>query len=275
MESEYLNEFPADANVRLGVRGLAFCKLNTKETTIHFLRHVKSHNLRLSIYRRRNHTDKPQVFSGIRNQPIGQNENIKVSTTATSPQTIFADIAKTDEKLFKLINLPYYHKGSLKEKPLPSDLIPPTTLSTDNFRFYTLELVIKDHCLWDGNVIVIDNEKIGYSLGGKVKVNDGSVTTIQIGKEKPISLPQNEGGEWLYDILVENDCNPDVAPCEAPDPEDLDFKHYYDVLEDENSPTKKLRLSVSQIELEVSLKFREVRTGACNVAILEPEIQPE
>jgi hypothetical protein len=261
-------EFPADANVRIMISGLAFCELTTQLSKIHFLRHPQYHDLKMKIYKRKNPSDTPIPIDSY---DFPFESGVTITSDTEAPSSILASVGEGEFHLNELINLQTRHKKPLRPKfPLP--VRPPTLLSIYRCSFYTERKTNPDYGKFtlvdlDNGKPVFEERDIGYSMGGKINCRDDGATLIAIsGIEPKVLLRQENGEQWLYDITFSNHCTETDYNCiRAIKPDNTDFRYYYDVLEEPGNPRRKFKL------IKVAPGITE-KVGACNVVILEPRL---
>ena len=255
--------FPADANVRIIISGLAFCELTTQISKIHFLRHPKYHDLKMKIYKRKNRSDRAQLIDSYE---FPLESGVTITSDTQAPSSISARVAAGEHRLNELINLHTLHRKFLRPK-MPLPVKSPTLLSIYRCCFYTQEVTRGvEFTLVDMSTgrPVLENKEIGYSMGGKIKCRDGGATLVAIDGNEPKVLSQRENGEnWLYDIKFSNHCEEEIKKCEdLLEPENTDFRFYYDVLTEPGNPFRKFNL--------VKVTHPTAEVGACNVVIVDP-----
>lgn len=270
-EEDIPGDFPADANVRITISGLAFCELTTQISKIHFLRHPKHHDLKMKIYKRKNPSDEAELIDSYE---FPFDSGITITSDTNAPTSIFAPVTPNNKEyeLNKLINLQTLHRKQLRPK-MPLPVRPPTLLSIYRCSFYTERLTDSNH----GKFTLIDtvtgkpvfkDENIGYSMGGKINCRDEGATLIAINGIEPIVLSRMENGEkWLYDITFSNHCTEEIGKCkEVIKPDNTDFRFYYDVVEEPGNTRRKFKL----IKAEPIVTDK---VGACNVVIADPPFE--
>jgi hypothetical protein len=284
-ESKELQTFPANADVRIIISGLAFCQFVVGESRINFLRHIPYHELIIKIIKKRRGSGTP-IETFIRQVPLGRNITIKPENAVRRTSLK----GQGERSLNELINFNEndLHKGDARLKdPLPP-IQPPTVLIIHDCVFYTAAMSDKRfHIKKRGTPAPIRTKYIGHSLGGKIRyANSTGRTIITLGSEQLQELPKMDAGgnEFVYDIFLTNHCGDETSTsdplhdlCENLMGNDTDFRFYYDLLEDKTDKTKKFTL-----EKDISSKAgdktiaddKTADVGACNVAILDPPIIP-
>ncbi len=265
-ESATAESFPADANVRISITGLALCRLATDISEIKFLSHVPHHELFLAVIQKRRGSNVPILYH-IAKIVLGQKISVKANNS-TSFGSIEAPISPDEHHLSKMLNLPILHRKGLvpKNPPPPS---PPIVLSISDCAFYTLE-TIKGFQIEDTANPGATDKEFGKILGGKIMCDNGSETEIKIEAAheatliSELKLPERDSAaEFVYDIMFTNHCT-NKPECEELMKDDSDFRFYYDLLKDPDTENRQFKLSKNPKGIEV---------GACVPAIEYPPVE--
>lgn len=264
--------FPADATIKIAIRGLAYSKLDPKTSEINFLSHVPHHELDMTIAQKRR----------------GSNTEISKRTERIEPEHAFfikadnsvapdAVEVRGDFPLSEIVNISRLHgRGKIKYKTgVPANL-EPIILTITDCGFYTAVMTDAEFDIietrQESGDKVAETKKIGYVMGGKIKCEDGADGSLSIeirgSRGSNIEFPLSDAdGEFVYEILLDNHCT-DIAKCrEEIGEEGSDFKYYYDLLEDSQEPDRKFKI----IKASGEITPRGVEIAACNPIITQPE----
>ena len=256
--------FPVGAKIRIGIGGLAYCKLASFVSEVNFLSHLHDHNLEIKIVTRNFDTGtvigKPVVY------PINYGYSIFLeSSTAVEPDEIEADSTEDEDELEEIINISDLHGVRLAEiNPFPAARSKPTPLYIAKCAYYTLEMSRNKYKI---NRISRATRRrkqedtrstrfIGYRMGGKIYCStDDSLTVISSKGFDDIKLVgvSNKGINLAYDIEFTNHCKPGKCAAKS------DFPYYYEVLEDPKTSGKQYDLVAGRSDL-----------AACNPVVTDP-----
>jgi hypothetical protein len=235
------NPFPDGVKVRISITGLSFCELDKDSSKISFLRHVKNHELAMTVIQRERNSAANTTFGPFEIDEVSPVE-IKV-TNSIRPAKI-REVGAGVIDLEKIINVSRLH-GDLPidsvelplGKPRPSDLIIP------NCSFYTLDYFAAGcfELIQTGMGSGVKNE-LGFILGGNIRcTSTNSNLTITFTGPMSGNLRQPlkgmiSGKEMVYDVIFNNHCT-DLVKCEAEVATmgGTDFSFYYNVLKERGS----------------------------------------
>jgi len=275
-----LAPFPQDTRVRIGIMGLAYCKLRTSTSEVNFLSHVPDHKLDMLILQGRRKTGPTTVLS-LNRIERGNAINISAGDDAIAPATIDTS---GPHLLRETINLNHYHGNArpfqvISEKSHPVEL-DPIRLRLKACSFYT---GILTRCSFDlaeldaegkpGSVL-IPRAQFGDVIGGKIKCLPNAPGSLMIDISGPLNshlrypLTEMNGeefvDEFIYDIYFANHCVGSLPG------NPLDFHFYYDLLEDFQSLGKMLGLVEPQCPPPDDDDGPSGDVAACNPIVIEP-----
>ena len=282
-DSTAIDEFPANADVRILIKGLALCEFGIGTSKINFLRHIPYHELTLEIIKKRRGSNTAVEHTIIR--PLPYVKNITITQENAIQRTSIKAYGEDD--LNELVNFnddQLHNRNAVFKDSLPLIHLP-TILTINNCVFYTASKSTKEfHIKERKNPTPIKTKHIGLTLGGKIRYATAEgKTIITIGSNKLPELLKKDaaGNEFIYDIIFTNHCgnensssDPYQDLCENLMGNDTDFRFYYDLLEHKKEEKKKFTLekkaSSSKSGNKIIPEDKTVDVGACNVAVIKP-----
>ena len=260
--------FPADADVKVSVEGLAFCYMKPKMSKIHFLSHVPFHKLNLKVEQKRRDSDEKSLLLETVIEP-------KHTVSIKTDNAVTPDDVSTggNYPLNEIVNINSLHDGKIIKRNFPPKLAP-ITLSVNDCAFYTEAMtedefdIIKTGETPGNNTV--ETRKIGYVMSGKIKCDEmsGSIT-IEVKGSHPFKIKRpmsDAGGDFIYEISLSNHCV-EEAGCKELAKEGSDFRFYYDLLVDSENPRKKFEIKKAS---SGSKTITGMDVMACNVVIVQP-----
>lgn len=270
LKSEKINDsfylFPANNNVRITITGLAVCEFNSNTSIpslIHFLSHVKHHELRVTI--RRKPANSSNFETVLPMYTIDKNSsNISVFGSSMEIQPNYQHTPQTGEfPLNKLLHLSELHNTRFKRNTKKSIL-----MSLSHCSFYTKDITKELYYVINLLPTTESPQPLGKVLGAYMNAS-GTINIEIDGRSIFQRLIVDQGIKYEYEIEFTNHCEEDKPACEAVVGSiETDLKFLYDIIK----PPKNILQRIKLFKVEIPVGSPDLVTMSPNVAACLPAI---